>query len=518
MDGISVATSNIQIDPTQVFTLEEVQFAFGKNKGVGRNLRIELARASESSDNPMGSSGFAGVGGINRIELASLKRLRLEPTGDSPAVTHVSSDSVLSGKRDSDLFSNSSAPLEISCAGPFAFDFRTNTATLDDQVYVEQQDANRDRLDCDQLVLKFADKTPGNRSTSQTGLTVETFHATGLPARVVSHSRNTTVSANELSYNVTKGQFQATSNHQVTVETPEFQLLSRELNYMETDDGSMGPVDANGPGRLLRLGTADHEPLLVKWQKRMTLRPDGTKQQVTIDGQSHVHLGHDISLLADQIELWLEQNQKKNRTPSLATQGQQASESWDPIRVKAAGEVRINTPQLSGTTDRLTATWQGANEIHSLPGNVTPDSNAGAAPFGAKRHIVARVAQEGWTTLSPAQAAGWTTVQPVARVARQPIIQPGNKQSNPVAEQTNDAERKIDFHGDHVVVQLKRVGSETEIADLKIDGRVRVAQTVGSSSDPTTHTIAGSSLHLVPQNDQHQRCLLYTSPSPRDRG
>ena len=165
------------------------------------------------------------------------------------------------------MFSNSSAPIEVSCAGPFAFNFRTSTATLTDQVYVEQQDQHRDRLDCDQLVLKFTDSIQADSLASQTGLTLETFYGKGTPARVVAHSRNTTITGNQLSYDVAKGQFQAISNHQVTVETPEFQLLSRELNYSVPDDGSMGPVEANGPGRLLRLGGTDRKPLLVKWQK-----------------------------------------------------------------------------------------------------------------------------------------------------------------------------------------------------------------------------------------------------------
>ena len=530
-DGVSVTTSNIQIDPNQIFTLEQVQFAFGKNKGVGRNLRIELDRTTQGSRNPIGSSGFAGVAGINRIELASLSRLRLEPGDKKPAVAQGSNNPNDAGKGSADLFSNSSAPLEVSCAGPFAFNFRTSTATLTDQVYVEQQDQNRDRLDCEQLVLKFTDSTQADSLASQTGLTLETFYGKGTPARVVAHSRNTTISGNQLSYDVAKGQFQATSNHQVTVETPEFQLLSRELNYSVPDDGSMGPVEANGPGRLLRLGGTDRKPLLVKWQKRMTVTPNGRQQQVTIDGQSHVHLGHDISLAAEEIKLWLEQTLDEHQPQSLATQDQRKSERWDPSRVVASGDVRIRTPQLDGTAERLTAAWQGANGITPLPDNGTLDSNVNAT-VPTKRHTVARVAQEGWSTVQPTQA-GWSTVPPVARIARQHIAQPINVQTNPFAERAegsdakvapqinrsiakpDDANRKIEFHGREVVVQLKRMGSDTEIADLKIDGNVRVTQTTKTQQGPTIHTIAGAGLRLTPQANKQQRVqILGTDSQP----
>lgn len=521
-DGVSIVTSNIQIDPNQVFTLEEVQFAFGKNKGVGRNLRIELERSRQRSGNPIRASGLSGIGGINRIELASLKRLRLEPTQNKRAVPQGSIDSGAGDDRGADLFSNSTAPLEVSCTGPFAFDFGSNTATLNDQVHIEQQDQNRDWLSCDQLVLTLSDNTHAGGSAPESGLTLETFHAKGSPAQVVSHSRSTTISGNQLSYDVKTGQFQATSNHQVTVETPEFQLLSRELNYSVPNDGSMGPVDANGPGRLLRLGSANREPLLVKWQKGMTVRPNGTQQQITIDGQSNVHLGHDISLVADQIELWLEQTQHKQREPSLAGQKPKQQERWEPMRVLASGGVRINTPQLNGTASNLTATWQ-------TTATIGPDSNACVTPMNVKRHVVARVPQEGWTTLSPAQRTGWTSMPPVARVARQSLNQPNTIRNESLAQTATDAirktppqitrpvtkpesaEGKIDFQGDNIVVQLKRLGSETEIADLKIDGNVRVTQTASSATDPTTHTISGSSLHLVPQTDKRQRVQIVGS-------
>ena len=525
LDGVSIVTSNIQIDPTQVFTLEEVQFAFGKNKGAGRNLRIDLERSQQRSGNPMEGSGFSGVDGISRIELASLKRLRLEPTGDAVEVAEGSVDSNSSVGKDADLLSDSKAPLEVSCAGPFAFDFHSNTATLNDSVRIEQQDQNRDRLNCDQLVLQFADDTGAGGTAAESGLTLETFNAKGSPAQVVSHSRSTTISGNRLSYDVSTGQFQATSNHQVTVETPEFQLLSRELNYSVPNDGSMGPVDANGPGRLLRMGSAEREPLLVKWQKRMTVHPDGTQQRVTIDGESHVHLGHDISLAAEQIELWLQQSQDEQRTPALTTQRPQDEERWDPIRVLASGGVRINTPQLNGVAQNLTATWLGNTTMVPPSQNAASDSNANATRLNTKRHIVSRVVQEGWATLAPAQS-GWSTVPPAARVARQSISQPAGVRNNSLALPATDfgpkaspqvtrpatkpdeAKGKIDFKGEDVVVQLKRSGSDTEIADLKIDGNVRVTQTSGSAADSKTNTIAGSSLHLVPQADKQQRVQI----------
>jgi len=532
-DGVSIITSNIQIEPTQVFTLEEVQFAFGKNEGVGRNLRIELERTDQTTRGPMGSVGLSGVSGINRIELASLKKLRLEPTGESPTALQGSINSIPTDQRNSGLLSNSKSPLEVSCEGPFAFDFHTKTATLNDQVQVEQLDQHRDRINCDQLTLQFADATQVNVSTDQSDLTLSEFQAKGSPARVISHSRSTTLSGNQLTYNVAEGKFHATSHHQVVVETPQFQLLSRELNYSVPADGTMGFVDASGPGRLLRPGSDGREPLLVKWQKGLTVRPNGVTQQIIIDGESHVHLGRDISLLADQIELRLARNQNDDRTRQATDGLNRASEHWDPTHVLASGNVSIKTPQLNGTAQHLTATWPDDNRS-IVPANGTPiHSNAGATPFPATRHIVARVAQEGWTTVPTAQAAGWTdtpqtqegwsTVPPVARVAFQTNDQSARGQTNPFTGQAGDLRlaatpqvnqnasnadndgRKIDFHGEAVAVQLKRVGSETEIADLKIDGNVQVTQTTETRDESSKNTISGTSLRLTPQGNKQQR-------------
>lgn len=514
-DSVSVMTSNIQIEPTQIFTLEEVQFAFGENAGVGRHLRIELDRTKQPTANPLASTGFSAVTGVNRIELASLQKLRLEPTDKIAAQGQESDDSTNNEQRHSDLFSNNKSPLEVSCIGPFAFDFQTKTATLQDKVRVEQLDQHRDRLTCDQLTLTFGEENTSGLPSKESGMNLKTFRAKGIPAEVVSHSRNTKITGDQLFYNVAERQFEAASTHQVTVATPEFQLVSRQLSYSVPADGSMGPVDARGPGRLLRPGSEGHEPMLVQWQNQLTVRPDGVQQHVVIDGQSNVHLGNDSSLIADQIELWLMQDEKPNQVQLLSTGTQQKPENWNPTRVVATGGVKIKTPELNGTAQQLTAAWQGSGQIDIQPQLPPLDSNANATPQGAKRYTVARVVQ-----------AGWRSDPPVARVAMQRIEQPANFKPNPFVDtpvhsqlaarpvanrniQKHDAKKRtIDFRGNTVDVQLKRVDAKTEIADLKVDGNVQVTQTTVTDNGPKTNSISGTQLRLIPQANDQQRIQI----------
>ncbi len=514
-DSISVVTRNIQFEPTQIFTLEEVQFAFGKNAGTGRHLRIELQRSQRPTANPLASAGFSAVTGINRIELASLQKLRLESTR-TPAIQHQKSNGATpQDKRGSDLFSNNQSPVQVSCLGPFAFDFQTKTATLEDQVLVEQLDQYRDRLTCDQLTLTFGDEPNSDPTSDQSGTNLRTFHAQGMPAEVISHSQNTKITGDQLFYNVLERQFQAVSTYQVTVATPQFQLVSRQLSYSVPADGSMGPVDARGPGRLLRPATAEHDPMLIQWQKQLTVSPDGVQQHVVIDGKSNVHLGNDTSLIADQIELWLIRDKNQNPVQTLATGTQRKPESWNPTRVMATGEVRIKTPELNGTTEQLTAIWQGIGQVDIRPIQAQPPSsnaNANATTFDTKRHTAARVVQ-----------AGWISDPPVARVAMQRIEQSANFKPNPfvgvpvqaqlaakpvsnrIAQNQDGRKQSIDFRGNQVDVQLKRVGAKTEIVNLKVDGNVHVTQTSAATHGSKTNTISGTQLRLVPQANDQQR-------------
>ena len=523
-DGVSVVTSNVQIEPKQIFTLDQVQFAFGNNTGIGRHLRIDLDRTRKPTANPLTSVGFSGVTGVNRIELASLQQLRLEPTESFAAHPDKAFDTASAPRQDSDLFSNGKSPLQVSCAGPFAFDFKTKTATFNQRVRVEQLDQDHDRLNCDQLTLTFDGESSAQQSSAQSGMTLKTFLAKGLPAEVVAHSRNTKITGDQLFYDVSERQFDATSAHQVTVETPDFQLLSRQLSYVVPVDRSMGPVDARGPGRMLRPGSVSQEPMLVTWQQGLTVRPDGTQQHVAIDGQSVVHLGHDTSLVAQQIELWLVRSEVTDKTKPASHAGEQKSEpdDWKPNRLLATGQVKIKTQELTGTANQLTATWQGTDPSEIQRQSPDGNSNAGfflSEPLESKRHKVARVIQD-----------SWTSEPPVTRVAMQRIEQPRNAQTiplvnsakhsdirtapnkNPTSDRIvptgNSTGRKIDFHGDDVLVELTRVGLETEIADLKINGNVRVNQTSLDEQVTKTNSITGTRLHLVPQANDQQRIQI----------
>ena len=69
-NGLSISTSNVQIEKHQIFTIEEVSFAIGLNRGSGKNLLIQLAHHTDANEI---TGDFSSIRGIKRIELAFLE-------------------------------------------------------------------------------------------------------------------------------------------------------------------------------------------------------------------------------------------------------------------------------------------------------------------------------------------------------------------------------------------------------------------------------------------------------------
>ena len=136
----------------QIFTLEMVDFKFGKNRGRGRNLTIDLTHAEHANDM---TRDFSNVEGIRRIELAFLNELRIEPLEtESTANRNLTANT---GPQQENLISANRVPLKISCDGSFVFDFDKKLATFRKNVNVQQLDEFGDNIQCDLMTLVFYD-------------------------------------------------------------------------------------------------------------------------------------------------------------------------------------------------------------------------------------------------------------------------------------------------------------------------------------------------------------------------
>ena len=355
-DVLHVLTRNVQVDRNRIYTVEQVRFSFGPHRGSGRNLIIDLAHRS---DTVAAQRDFETIEGISKLELAYLDRLRIEPSAGNQLHPNSVTDAT---SAVGNLFSAGS-PLEVSCSGPFLFDFNQNTVTLESEVKAIQLDAYRNNITCDKLTLAFENQ--GDSPLSQLArsgkpvdskLEIRRMVAVGTPAVVTSNSQPAKFIAEQLVYDATSQQIEGlcgpASPNQVQVVTADFHVVTRHLRYSLTEDGSLGAIFADSPGQLKRAGKTPADDLIVTWHRQLATRRDPANpqlHQIVLDGKATIKLSDRMDAQADSLSMIL--NQQRDQAGKWV---------YRPSQVIGRRNVEFWTPQVSGKTDRLTVTWSDA--------------------------------------------------------------------------------------------------------------------------------------------------------------
>lgn len=506
-DALNVLTSNIQIDKRRVFTLDQVEFWFGQNHGLGRNMIIDLEHDTQSSS----IVDFANVKGIRRLELAFLDSLRIVPPAKKDQ-TLVADPKSNSDKQS--LFSNNKSPIEVACQGPFVFDFLNRSATFKKKVVAKQVDAFQDQINCEVLTLTFAnDKKSKRKSAATANLPVGTkdpasshfgdlrlsrLVAEGVPAVIISRSQSARVSGGVLSYDVENdeviGESNSAADQQVAIVTPEYQLVTQRLNYVIPKDGSLGNVNAAGPGRLLRVKTDTQDEFFTTWQTSLTTRDvldQPGLQRVVVDGQAVVQMGGATRIDADRLDVWVWQ------IPSITTDANgDKKRSWAylPARLETVGDVRIVSPKLDGQAKHLTVAWTDSKDhVLRARSENQPESLQQKSTAATNQRPNGQGAGQG------NQARPTTALQ----------------SSQPVASAQKPITRKLRFGGETVDIRLVGTGEQMQILDLTVLGDVTIVdQPIGraaqSEGAQTPLTIKGHRLQLTPQKQPNSYRTMVT--------
>jgi hypothetical protein len=389
-DALEIITSNVQITNKQIFTLEEVRFAFGGNRGWGRQLLIEL-----SHDQKLRSAtnhGFENVNGVRRLELAFLRQLRLEPTVR---------DAVPGGTTPAAASSVNQSPIDITCEGAFVLDVFEKTAEFNERVLVRQLHEDRNELTCERLTVQFQDGSQG-RTANEPPLDAgglpgsweaEKLVAEGAPAVLTSAAHALRLEGDLVSYDLSKGEFYARmesatspvglspqfsppqfsppnrpapissavasgSGLPVSIVTPEYQVQATQLAYRLNPLGGLGQLMAAGPGNLLQLESPRSKEFFLQWKKFLSVEPEGDQHLITVEEGCSVRFDQQNLLKARRILLWLQESVPPSAP--LVTVEEEASprNEYLPRRLVATDQVEIISPQLKGQTSVLTAIWE----------------------------------------------------------------------------------------------------------------------------------------------------------------
>jgi len=505
-ETLKLVTRDVQVSANTIVALGEVAFSFGPHRGSGKTLTIELEHHPDASAI---NRDFSSINGVSAIRLASLNRLRIEPASlkESP----VAPPETPPQQSPAAILSAANVPIEVTCAGPFRFDYASRTATFNEKVFIKQQDKFGDNLNCHQLMVQFTDE---NKPTNSSTITAEAMPPAagaikrliavgnrdkGEPVVMIANSRQMNVRGDELEYHAAENHIQCRSADQVSIISPELNVRGRSLSYHITPDGALGDLNAVGPGEFFRKSADIKENIFLRWQRNLTIRkrvfPE-SKQDVVgripekiivVDGQAEVLVQETTHVTADRLNIAVFER------PDAKLSGNSANNSkskfqYSPSEVFADSPVTIKSPNVDGVAGKLLVTWP------------QPNANALKTHQTLSLHRTSRLNRIGnrQRVLKPATALQRDTA----------VVFDG------AAEPTKETLKQyIRFKGDEVRVRLENnssneKSSEPQLLDLKVNGNVIVHQHPHRESKEKPLLISGNELRIVPQGKEIYRMLV----------
>lgn len=538
-ETLKLITRDVKVSANTIVALGEVAFSFGPHRGSGKTLTIELEHESDASHI---NRDFSSINGVSAIRLAKLNSLRIEP-GSLKKPATPSSQTPLQQSPPA-ILSAANVPIEVTCAGPFRFDYASRTATFNERVFIKQQDSFGDNLNCHQLMLVFTEdtKTKSANATAAEAMppamgSIERMIAVGdrdknQPVVMLANSRQMKITGDELEYRADNSHIACRSKERVSIISPELNIHARSLAYSITPDGSLGDLDAVGPGEFFRKSTDIKENIFLRWQRNLTVRkrvfPESDQdsagrtieKMIVVDGNAEVLVQETTHVTSDKLNIAV------HEIPEVEFSGNIASDSkskfrYLPSEVFADSPVTIKSPNTDGAAGKLLVTWPQPN-LKALKNHQTLSLHR------RSRWHVLKPKTDGSTGSAPKDILPTTQMRSlqgtVGQINRfdQPaaIAQTAwNEREKTVvfdgsAEPTKDPLKQyIRFKGDEVRVRLQSNSTgdgpdTTEMMDLKINGNCVVHQHPSRDSKEKPLRISGDELRIVPQGKEIYRMLV----------
>ena len=377
-DDIEVVTRDIELEELEIRTSELVQFRHGRSSGSGRGLVARLT----PREGPAGHG--PNIGGVDSVRLDRDVRIRVEGVAGR----------LLPGREPQLPASEPAAqpPVLVSCRGSLCLNVSADVITLEDHVDVVRpgpDGAGGDRLSCDRLaILLGRNATPSAAGVADPSapprgpLEPVEVQAKGTPVVVTSAAARLEARAARLGYEIASRRILLDGEEPVSLVAGDSEMEARKIDYCPGPPGDPGALMALGPGRL-KSRPQDGEPVQVRWQQWLRMRPDGAGHVVSVAGDAEVAVETQGRLAASEMHLWLDVVRAAAGDAAAdpaAAAGPDLSRVR-PSRLLARGMVEADTAQAEARTDRLEIWFRNQGEPASQP-------RAAAAPAAAGRQVV----------------------------------------------------------------------------------------------------------------------------------
>ncbi len=385
-DDLLVETSDLRMNSKLMYTNSPVRFRLGPNVGGGRELEIRLLEVETAK-----ARAGLNIASVDSLEIRKDVRLRVFLNSDSllPGDTPETKKPPAPAAQFGDP---SKPPVEVTCTGPFRFDFIKYIASFDENVEAWQVNPQgpSDQLSCSQLDLYFARKlnstAPPERSTLDTAsrqradirwLEPDRIVAMGYPVVIVSPSRQAEVRGNRVQLLLRQRKVAVDGGQDVAVAFGPNLLRAPQIQYQHpaADAGTkIGTFRATGPG-ILHYVLDPNKPdvaFQAEWQASVELGRHNGQPVLTVAGRPKLAVTNMGLLSADQIRVFFREVEADGKTQPL------------PDRLNAVGQVEIDSPELLAETRELSANFHVEQEIVPGAGGSQSSSN-GLAPFNMGR-------------------------------------------------------------------------------------------------------------------------------------
>jgi hypothetical protein len=407
-DDLLIETRDLTMNGTVIKTLADVRFRYGDSEGGGRHLEIGLDRDDDIRQG-------MNLVGVKSLEIRENVSLRLELaglslTGDQDRVALGSHSNMrVVGYRSTAKALN--APVTVACDGSFFMDVLHSRAIFENKVRIRQQrlEGPFDSLDCHQLSLHFArlDST-GNpiadQSNRQIGrqpqqlsdVSPYLIEATG-GVRLDSAAQQLSARADRIAINLPLRELTLDTGKEIALKHGHTELRvaaygpngsrTPRISYRHPPGDvpqSLGDLTVVGSG-WLSMKDRDRG-FRLKWQQvdggenALVMRRLDGQPVLSILGAPEIESEGLGRLTARGLQLFLREVVADGPDgPAIEIEDKPHKLAILPDRLAATGNVEINSPQLTGTTQQLQVWFRAAVLAPSEAAGVVAVSHGGAA-------------------------------------------------------------------------------------------------------------------------------------------
>jgi lipopolysaccharide export system protein LptA len=526
--ALLIETHEVELVEDRVFTPHPVRFRMGQSHGSGRQMRINLVKTED--DNQSKGPG-ARFGQIESFELVRDVRLHVE-LADTQGANGLWLGEARPASQPNKLADE--PPVEISCRGPFRFDFPRSLATFTDSVDLVRLNKNGpgDQLNCELLAIQFgpreqsttrrvparmpaggaaATTASSTKPPGQFDLEPRRVEAVGNPVIIRAPSQGGHARCQRLEYELKTGRIVLEGSENVLLHQGTHQIRTKRFDYRPGEAGRLGWLHVAGPGWLQ--GSLEDQPqqkYQAQWNEELRMRPQEQNQVVSIVGAAQVRFADAGALAADEIHLWITEK-AISKTPEQANSGRQlVTVNYSPGSIKEPNPVQpaVGGAPVPSSTTEIGRVEQKAKKPQReilldrlmAEGRVAVDS---AQLTGGMKRL------EVWFTHADESGATGT---PSSAASQSPF---GRRASAPrnLSDAGSKPQSAFDVRGELVRLQLLLEKNVTRISDVSIDGGALVTETKTAKPNELPLLVKGDQVQIAQADSNEARLNVKGQPA-----